>query len=263
MARPRNRPTSVGTDYFDGVTPLWSGPKNEPLPERYASAAEALADWAGAEWPDNEKSGFFPLRHYFVKACESWSQYDWAADEEWIVALQREDDVRPDIAKHARGLRLALKESAKERLAQELAMEMRRALAPLAEIEPSRKKEIQATFRALADFEKTVAKPVVRRVRYGPAYYDEWPKKLPKRETIMAIVLADLFTELRRDNLRHRRNGYRRKPEVTKGTPWKAIAEFVKADFDSDEQRISADYVQSAVRSHLPIMCEIQLFPAE
>jgi len=261
LARPKNRSERVDTEHFEGVTIFWTGPEISPLPKKYYDATRHLADWAGDDWDKNDTTGFFRMRDFFVAACERWAKHDWQGDQEWISARQAEEREREKLAKHTKAFRLALRKSAARRLELELGLEMLAALAPSAEVNLQRGEAIEAISKALHQFEKKVAKPDGRRVRFGPAHYEAWPRKLPSRETVVALVLADLVTQFRRGKVGNKRPNRHRVPEVSPNTPWKAIAEFVKVEFDSDEQRISSDYVQSSVLSHVGKVTKIQVFP--
>lgn len=261
MAKPRKRPTLVNSDYFDGVTPLWHGPKNTPVPPQYIDACNTLADWAGPEWPDNDATGFFSLRHYFIDACEKWNAFNWEADKQLIVAHRKDERHRDTLLRATKAFRLALRKSAFRRAERDVGLEIALALCPECQCDLTYEQGCEAVSQALQRFEDMNARRDFGKCRFGPLWYETFPQRLPKRETALAIVLADLFTELRRDEHRSSRRLPFRFPLISEGTPWKAIAEFVTACSDDAEAKITPEKIQFLVNRHLPKVKVIRLFP--
>lgn len=261
MAKPRNRPDKVDTDYFEGVTPLWVKPSDPPVPHQYRSASLSLADWAGKEWPDNDRTGFFAIRHYCVTACERWRSHDWERD---IIGNQYLRDAK-QAARHllrtTKRFRSMLDRSNIHDAWDALGLEIAFALSPDETIDlrdTRRSLAIQASFDA---FEKRLQGFEDPTYRFGPLLYRHAPRKV-RPETALAIVLADIVTECRRDGARCRRGqSPRRAPKISENTPWKAIAEFVKANSDDPEDRCDPEGIQASVESHLISVHEIDLFP--
>lgn len=191
MARPRNRPDAVNSAYFEGVTPLWVAPGRAPIPERYHAASFSLADWAGPDWPDNDASGFFPLRHYLIGACEKWQTHNWQADWDLIAARKRDAKHRQTLAKATRAFRQAIGSSSFRRAERDLGVSIATALCPSAKLEMTYEDGCSAVVSALRDFEKQSLRPDRFPVRFGPLLYDTFPTRLPKREIAVALVLAD------------------------------------------------------------------------
>lgn len=261
MAKPRKRPTKVKSAYFEGVTPLWNGPKNTPVPPQYIDACNTLADWAGPEWPDNDATGFFPLRHYLIDACEKWTAYNWEADKRNIEARRSDERHRDTLLRATKAFRLALRESAFRRAERDVGLEIALALSPECQIDMTYEQGCDKVSQALLSFENLMEKPDPGACRFGPLFYLKFPARLPSRETALAIVLADLVTEIRRDQHRRRRNLHFRVPLISDDTPWKAITEFVTANSDDVDAKMTPQKLHFSANRHLPTVTEIRLFP--
>lgn len=249
MAKPRNRPDAVNSAYFEGVTPLWVAPSKAPIPERYHAASFSLADWAGPSWPDNDASGFFPLRNYLIGACEKWQGHNWQADRDLIAARKRDAKNRPTLAKATRAFRQAVGRSSFRKAERDLGVSIAAALCPSAKLEMTDEDICIAVANALRDFEKQTLRPDRCPVRFGPLLYDSFPSRLPEREIAVALVLADIVTGFRKDE--HRAGGihFPRPAVLSPKLPWKAIAEFATAFSDDPEASINPDNVAMRVRN--------------
>jgi hypothetical protein len=89
MPRPKKRAGKVDTDFFNDVSPMWQQPGREAIPREFQEAVEALADWIGPNWHDQESSGFFLMRNDLIRRVMRWQSYDWASDR---VKYDRERD---------------------------------------------------------------------------------------------------------------------------------------------------------------------------
>jgi hypothetical protein len=249
MAKPRNRPDAVNSAYFEGVTPLWVAPGRAPIPERYRAASFSLADWAGPNWPDNNASGFFPLRHYLIGACEKWQTHNWQADRDLITTRKRDAKDGQTLAKATGALRQAIGSSSFRRAGLDLGVSIAAALCPNAKFEMTYEDGCNAVANALRDFEKQSLRPDRFPVRFGPLFYDSFPARLPEREIAVALVLADFVTGFRKDE--HRAGGidFPRPAVLSPKLPWKAIAEFATAFSDDPEASINPDNVATRVRN--------------
>lgn len=247
MAKPRNRPSSVNSSYFDGVTPLWVKPNDAPIAQRYHAASISLADWAGPCWSDNEATGFFPLRHYLISACEKWHAYDWAADEELISVRKQEERHRETLVRTTKAFRLALRKSAFRRAERDVGIAIAAALCPDGQIDLAYEQGCDAIAHALRDFEVRVARRDRAQVRFGPLLYDAFPKRLPEREIAVALVLADLVTDFRKDIHRAGVRFSHRTPLLSPNLPWKAIAEFATAFTNDSAASINPDNIATRV----------------
>ena len=239
MARPRNYAATVNTAYFEDVTPLWVGPEDPPIEQRFHAACYSLADWVTSRlprssdknWSANE-TGFWPLRHYLIGASQQWHCYDWQSDEDLIASRKRDAMHRETLAKATRAFRQAIGRSAFRRAERALGISIAAALCPNAEIEITYENGCDAIANALREFEKQSLRPDRRPVRFGPLLYDTLPARLPEREIAVALVLADFATGFRKDE--HRAGGihFPRAPVLSPNLPWKAIAEFATAFSD-------------------------------
>lgn len=247
MAKPRNRPTKVNTAYFDGVTPLWVGPGRDPVPLQFHAASVSLADWAGPDWPENEKSGFFPLRHFLIGACDKWKTYNWDRDRAQITLRKQDDKHRETLARTTKAFRLALRKSAFRQAERDIGIAIAAALFPEGRIDLTYAQGCDAVGAALKDFEARAAGRDRAPVRFGPLLYDTFPKRLPDREIAVALVLADFVTGFRKDQHRAGGRTFPRAPLLSPNLPWKAIAEFATAFTDDPAASINPENIAMRV----------------
>lgn len=247
MAKPRNRPAVVDSAYFDGVTPLWVAPGRDQIPEHYHAASKSLADWAGPDWPDNDKSGFFPLREFLIGACDRWQAYDWDKDSAQIAIRKLDDKHREILARTTKAFRLALRKSAFRRAERDLGVAIAAALCPEGRIELTYAQGCDAVGDALKDFETRAVRRDRAPVRFGPLLYDTFPKRLPEREIAVALVLADFVTGFRKDPHRDGGRMFPRPPLLSPNLPWKAIAEFATAFTNDPTASINPDNIAMRV----------------
>ncbi len=256
MAKPRNRPDVVTSEFFTGVTPLWVGPGRASIPERFHAASFSLADWATSRLPRNSdqnwsasESGFWPLRHFLIDATERWHSYDWKADEDLIASRKRDEKHLETLAKATRAFRQALGKSAFRRAERDLGVSIVAALSPEARIEMKYEDGCNAVANALREFESIAIRPNRQPVRYGPLLYAALPARLPKPEIAVALVLADLVTGFRKDGNNMGGIHFPRPAALSPELPWKAIAEFATAFSDDPEASINPDTVATRVRN--------------
>lgn len=261
MVKPRNRPRSVNTAHFSGVTPLWVQPGQAPVSECYHAASMSLADWAGPAWSDNDASGYFPLRHFLVGICERWRSYDWQADADLIATRKRAAKNREALARATRAFRHALGQSAFRTAERDLGVSIVHALSQNPRTAMKYEEGCDAVSTALRALEDDALRPDRAPVRYGPLTYCMMPQRLPEREIAVALVLADLVTGFRKDE--HRGGGvqFPRQPQLSPNLPWKAIAEFATANSDDGEAKTHPDNVATRVRNLRRKVAQIRRYP--
>jgi hypothetical protein len=256
MAKPRNRPDVVNSDFFTGVTPLWVGPGRAPIPERFHAASFSLADWATSRLPRNSdqnwsvsESGFWPLRHFLIEATERWHSYDWKADEDLIASRKRDEKHQETLAKATRAFRQALGKSAFRRAERDLGVSIVAALSPEARIEMTYEDGCNAVANALRELESRAGRPNHQPVRYGPLIYKALPQRLPKPEVAVALVLADWVTQFRRDSYRAGDGSFPRAPLLSPELPWTAITLFATAFSDDPQAQFDHRKIASSVKN--------------
>ncbi len=256
MAKPRNRPAKANTAYFEGVTPLWVRPGEPTIPERYHAACHSLADWvtsllptgSGGSWLDNDLTGFFPLRHYLIGACDRWHAYDWQADRDLIAARKRDAKHGETLAQTARAFRQAIGRSGFRRAERDLGLSIAAALFPDDQINMTYEDGCNAIVKALREFERNAVRPDNYQVRFGPLLYDTMPVRLPKREIAVALVLADLVTVKRKDEHRAGGNIFPRPPLLSPNLPWTAITKFATA-YSCDQAELDHRTVTTSAKN--------------
>ena len=247
MAKPLKRPNTVKSAYFEGVTPLWVAPGRDPIPHHYHAASISLADWAGPDWPENEKSGFFPLRHFLIGACDKWQAYDWDRDKEQIALRKQDDKQRETLARTTKAFRLALRKSAYRKAERDVGIAIAAALCPDGSIDLTYSQGCDAVADALKEFEARASRKDRAPVRFGPLLYEGFPRRLPEPEIAVALVLADFVTGFRKDNHRAGGVGFPRAPLLSPNLPWKAIAEFATAFTLDPNASINPDNIATRV----------------
>jgi hypothetical protein len=247
MAKPRNRPAIVNSSYFDGVTPLWVAPGRDPVSTQFHAASRSLADWAGPDWSENEKSGFFSLREFLIDACEKWKAYDWDRDRAQIATRKQDDKHRETLARTTKAFRLALHKSAFQRAERDFGIAIAAALCPEGRIDLTYAQGCDAVGAALKDFETMAARRDLSPVQFGPLLYDTFPQRLPDRQIAVALVLADFVTGFRKDQ--HRAGGlfFPRASLLSLNLPWKAIAEYATAFTDDPAASINPENIATRV----------------
>lgn len=261
MAKPRKRLDTVNSLYFEKVTPLWVGPGKTPVPERFHAASLSLADWAGPNWSDNDATGFFPLRHYLIAACERWHSYDWKADEELLATWKQDAKHRETIARATRAFRFAISNSAFRKAERDLGISVAAALCPNAQIDMTYEDGCNAVREALRKFEGRALSPDRSPARFGPLLYTTSPRKLPSAEIAIALVLADLLTGFRRDKHRAGSVLFPRAPLLSPKLPWKAITQFATAFSDDPQAKFDHRKVASSVKNLHGKVTRILRFP--
>lgn len=234
MARPRRVQKTTNSQYFQDVTPLWVGPGRKPIEFCYKNAVDALVDWVGSDWINNDKSNFFLMRQVLIKSCDSWLAHDWQSDALWI------EERRTD-AKYLSGLDRAFsKFSWALQKAPFRSKKKMLGLAFLAELQAkptsvlTSEEGIAAVERAIERFGENLKGKDRGYARYGAIEYAGIPSQLPRQEVAIALSLADQITFWRRDGLSEGTLVCPHKPCLSKNLPWKAIALFASAKRNSD-----------------------------
>lgn len=260
MSRPRKRPEVVSSRYFANVTPLWVGPGKPPIDRVYHGAASSLADWAGPDWPDNEKSGFFPLREYLIQACERWASFDWEQDrrniEQWRSSRKRINS----LIRTTKAFEAELKLTPNGQAYRDLGISIVGEVAPEAEINLTYQEGIKAVQRGLDRFAQD-SQRFPRSYRYGSIEYADIPHRLPRHEIAIALVLADLVTGFRRDRHQAGALWFPRPPVLSPRLPWKAIGQFAGARSDAPDGGLSPENVQTLVTNLARQVSRIWRFP--
>lgn len=249
MGRSKKIPTSVDTEFFRKVTPLWVAPRQDPIDQKYHAGVKSLVEWIGPNWPTNEVSNFFPMRTRLILSCEKWRLHDWDADEAWIDERRTDERSRPTLAKAFSNLQKALKLAPFKRKKKML------GLAFLAELYPdlpaglSNAEGVAGVERAVERFAQNVNVPDRAYATYGCIKYQGIPVSIPRKEVALALSLADQITFWRRDGMQVGTMFLPHKPSLSKNLPWKAIAEFASANCADANQMLDSTNVQTLVTS--------------
>jgi hypothetical protein len=246
VARPKNIPQEIDTLFFRGVTPLWMPPKDPAIDERYHGAVMSLAEWIGESW-HNESSSFFKMRSILINSCEKWNKYDWESDEAWINERRLNARHRPTLARAAEGFRQALTKAPFNANKRELGLYFLNELCAEPTKGLTNVQGIAAVERAVERFAAHSSILDRGSARFGPIEYSQLPKQLPHRKVAVALSLADTITIWRRDGLQNGTIHYPHSPNISKITPWKAIAEFASANLEDMDDSIDANSVQTLV----------------
>lgn len=248
MPRRRNIPLSVDSPYFNNVTPLWAAPSREPVPEKYHDAVQALAEWAGPAWPDNKQTNFFLIRMVVIQSCDSWAEYNWEADEQWISEIRSDERLRPRLVKATAALANLLDQPGFRNLKRQFLLNLLQDIGsdvPAGLTNDDATKAVEHSFRQLTDGAAIRSWP---RVRYGAIEYDSLPTRLPQKEVAIALSLADRITFFRKDGHSAGSLFTPHPPNVSPDLPWRAIAYFASANASADNQ-LDPSSVQTQVAS--------------
>jgi hypothetical protein len=249
MARPKNIPKEISTQYFQGVTPLWMLPGEDSIPKKYNDAVMSLAEWCGPEWHVNGSSNFLLMRNVLIKSCGAWSQYDWESDEARIDQRRNDAKHRPTLARAAKGLKQALSKAPFNRKKRQLALSFLYELRAEAPESTTIAEGIAAVERVIERFADQCSRPDHAAARFGPIEYSRLPKTLPRREVAIALSLAGKVTLMRRDGLQAGSKIRGGPPNISDNLPWKAIAEFASANCEDANDIVDASSVQTLVMS--------------
>lgn len=261
MARPRKRPAIVSTRYFEDVSPLWVAPGQPPIPERYHEAVQSLADWAGPDWPDNEKTYFFPIRSFLIDCHQRWLQYDWQADRDAIAEWRRGRKYQVHLVEATKRFCQALDRSSYKEAYRKLGLSIGAELTPDACIEMPRDEGISAVRRGMTYFASWVERPERFRCRFGCVEFDAPPARLPQAEVAIALSLADFVTGFRRDGFQAGSLCFPRPPQLSKNLPWKAIAQIVADQLNDPGGGLPPESIQVRVENLASRARRIHRFP--
>jgi hypothetical protein len=249
MARPRNIQKKVDTTYFKNVTPLWVGPGRPSVADRYDHAVDALVEWVGPDWPNNETSNFFPMRQCLIQSCESWAEHDWQSDADWIEQRRLNAKHLPELEsafmKFLGAMEKAPFRNEKKMLGVAFSTEFWSELPG----DMTNKEAIDAVERALKWYGQRLKINDRGYARYGAITYADLPRQLPRKEVAIALSLADRITFMRRDGFSEGTLSCPHKPKISKNLPWKAIALFASANCIDAENELDASNVQTLVTS--------------
>ena len=222
MARPRKRPHKVSSKYFDNVDPLWVPPNEPAIDARYHLAVNSLADWAGPDWPDNEKTYFFPIRSYLIRCHQRWLEYDWENDRKLVAESRRGQRYQAHLVDATKRFRDELNRSSYKDAYRKLGISVAAQLTPEAQITLTYQEGIEAVERGTEHFADWIDIPERFLCRFGSVEFDLPPRTLPKIETAIALTLADFVTGFRKDGEQDGSLIFPRKPKLSKNLPWKA-----------------------------------------
>ena len=247
MPRRKAIPVSINTQYFNDVTPLWRPPDQAPIPKRYRDGVLALAEWAGPKWADNDQTDFFLIRTVVIASCEAWLSYDWDSDEAWIAERRADAKLLPNLEKSTSELlRLlgsgrfrALKKNLVRALLVELGIDVPRTL--------TNAEAIVALERSTERFAEWTKIGDKGHARYGAIEYQVLPDRLPRRETAVALSLADRITFFRKDGYSSGTLSTPHLPNISPNLPWKAISLFASANLTDPDMEIGPSNVQTLV----------------
>lgn len=267
MPRPQKRAKRVDTDFFNDVSPMWQPPGREAVPREFQEAVEALADWIGPNWYDQEYSGFFLLRNDLIRTVMRWQGYDWASDR---VKYNRERDwkeSRPKIGRAATNLLHELTTGNDPPTRRLFSDVIRNAFSTRAAPAQAMWQNSQAVVDSIEVFSRAVLATTPRNGRFGPLELSGFPA-LAGPIVAMAILLADRITCLRRDiaNEKLEASNVRRSrwsglpPRSSRRLPWRAIGLFaaqaipddIGDDYDFDGLQSRAErFSKQVARLHL------------
>ena len=249
MARPRKRPPKVSSRYFADVSPLWVAPGRPPIPERYHEAVESLADWAGPDWADNEKTYFLPIRSYLLDCHQRWLQYDWEADRSAIAEWRRGRKYQAHLIEATKRFRQELERSSYKEAYRKLGISIGAELTPDAVIDMSRDEGIAAIQRGIEHFAQWVDRPERFLCRFGCVEFEAPPVRLPQVGIAIALSLADFVTGFRKDGLQAGSLWFPRPPQLSRNLPWKAIGQIVANPLDDLEGGVPPESIQTRVEN--------------
>lgn len=267
MPKTRKHRDLVESKYFHGVTHLWVPPNKAPVPERYHVACGYLADWAvslpgcrAEDWADNDKTGYLVIRHYIVLACESWRTFDWEKASNDNRALREARRASTSLLTATSRFREAMGSFCVNRALGGRGHETAKTLHPDQRVALKEALDTDAVKDAVYAYEQSLERLANLPIQFGPLHYQGVPREV-RQETALAIVLADIITECRRDSGGCRRGKHPlRVPKISENTPWKAIAEFLKADSEALRCRLDSETLKVKAESHLPSVHQVQLF---
>jgi hypothetical protein len=249
MARPRNIQKKVDTAYFKNVTPLWVGPGRPSVADRYDDAVDALVEWVGPNWPNNETSNFFPMRQCLIRSCDSWAEHDWQSDADWIERRRLNAKHLPALESAFAKFLAALEKDPFRDKKKMLGVAFSTEFWSERPRDMTNKEAIDAVEQALEWYGQRLKVRDIGYTQYGAITYAGIPRQLPRKEVAIALSLADRITFMRRDGFSDGTLCCPHKPNISKNLPWKAIAIFASANCNDAENGLDASSIQTLVTS--------------
>lgn len=249
MARPKKILKLASTPYFQNFPPLWVPPGQPAIDVLYHDAVDALVDWIGPNWADNNETAFFPIRHYLIKSCKSWAAHDWLSDASWIEKRRTNAKNLPELDRTFTKFLAALGKAPFMTEKKMLAIGFSDEFGSKLPNEMTNKEAIDAVDRALKWYSQRLKVKDRGYARFGAIEYAGVPKQLPRKEVAIALSLADQITFWRRDGLSEGTNCCPHKPSLSRNLPWKAIAFFASANSVHHDSELTASNVQTLVAS--------------
>lgn len=240
---------SLGMPKRREVSPIWTmvGPEGYKvdgvIPSRYHVAAVSLATspffkntWAA----DFDGAKFLMIRDRWIEACEAARAHDWEGDAGRFEFRRSLDERAAEVGRSTRRFRNAIAAD-QQGGAQKLAFFLWAAFEDREVGDDESRKmtssvPTDAILRALDCFAEHCETPLGRgtgSIPFGPGHYLRLPRRLPKREVMLALQLADLFSCWRADTPTVLPLAGRT-PRLTSGTPWKPLTHFVDAAFGNE-----------------------------
>lgn len=249
MPRPRSIRKVTETRYFQNVTPLWVAPGRRLVESRYHDAVDALVEWIGGNWVNNETTNFFPMRQCLIRSCDNWAIHNWQSDAEWIERRKLKAKYLPELertfAKFFAAMGKAPFQNEKKLLDIGFSTEFWSKLPN----EMTDREAIHAVERVLEWYGQCLKVRDRGYSRFGAIMHAGIPRQLLRREVAIALSLADRITFMRRDGLSEGTLSCPHKPSISRNLPWKAIALFASANCINAESGLDASKVQTLVTS--------------
>jgi hypothetical protein len=244
MGKPKSFTKSFATHLYDTVTPMFV--HEGVIDDRYFSAVNSLVDWAGADWADNDRTGFFLLRDRLIVTCEKWKDHDWAADEQSICERKKDQTHLPALWTAFRKFKIELEKSSFRYHKAQLGLIFWSEFISDDAQFSSKLLTIDAVESALERFDKFLEINDQGFANFGCIRYRTLPPKLCKKEIALALALATIINVHRKDGLSEGNIHAPFPPILTRRLPWKAIAEFASANSDD---KLDIETIQTRVTS--------------
>jgi hypothetical protein len=216
-------------------------------------------------WHEEQKSKFMWTRDLFIAACEEARAIDWDATRNKFAEKKELGQRVKDFTKATRTYRKALEKAPSQMGApQKLTHFFNQMYEHYADQnQESWEPDLQdgmtsgltnrnplAALDALAEFFDGWDDLGKGAFQYGMIGYYKMQRRLPDRQVVLAMVLADWFTFCRPDDEQVRSPDLPRVPNLSTNTPWDVIKLFVDAAFDEPSKSMDLQTrVKSAIDS--------------